>query len=309
VIQPVRSIGRIEHAEQPLAEALAPEVASAIDLPSPSDARPASGTRFPVWLRENTVGHPGRVALGYLAALSAAELVTALVEPHAGLWLHALVLLALSLHSALTWGHPIAHLLLSLTIAPLIRLLSLSMPMPIAPDPIVAWYLLVSVPLFAVAWAVMRALGLVPADVGLNLRRPLVQLAVASTGLALGYVEHRILAPTPLIQALTWRTVWLPGLTLLFSTGFCEELIFRGVMQRTASDTLGRWGLVYVAALFAVLHVGYRSALDVAFVFAVALFFGWIAIRSRSIVGISLAHGLTNIVLFLVAPFLPIPGM
>jgi len=54
---------------------------------------------------------------GYLAALSAAELLTVLVEPHAGLALHALVLLALSLHTALAWGRPISRLLLALTIA------------------------------------------------------------------------------------------------------------------------------------------------------------------------------------------------
>ena len=42
--------------------------------------------------------------------------------------------------------------------------------------------------------------------------------------------------------------------------------------------------------------------------FVVALVFGWARERTGSIVGVSLAHGLTNIVLFLVMPFLPLVG-
>jgi hypothetical protein len=98
----------------------------------------------------------------------------------------------------------------------------------------------------------------------------------------------------------------VPILILMFSTGFIEELIFRGMMQRAATEALGRFGLPYVAALFAVLHVGYLSVLDVVFVLIVGLFFGWVAARTHSIVGVTLSHGLTNIVLFLVMPLSPV---
>jgi membrane protease YdiL (CAAX protease family) len=53
-----------------------------------------------------------------------------------------------------------------------------------------------------------------------------------------------------------------------------------------------------------VLHFGYHSLLDVVFVFAVAVFFGWVLLRTRSIVGVTLSHGLTKIRLFLVFPLL-----
>jgi hypothetical protein len=39
-------------------------------------------------------------------------------------------------------------------------------------------------------------------------------------------------------------------------------------------------------------------------VFTVALLFGWVAEATWSLLGVTLAHGLTNIVLFLVMPFL-----
>ena len=89
----------------------------------------------------------------------------------------------------------------------------------------------------------------------------------------------------------------------MICTGFAEELIFRGMMQQTVTEVLGRgWGIFYVAALFAVLHVGYHSLIDVVFVFGVAIFFGLTRAHTGSIVGVSLAHGMTNILLFLTMP-------
>ena len=48
------------------------------------------------------------------------------------------------------------------------------------------------------------------------------------------------------------------------------------------------------------LHLGYRSAWDIVFVFGVAIFFGYLVRRTRSIVGVTLSHGLINILLYLV---------
>ena len=58
------------------------------------------------------------------------------------------------------------------------------------------------------------------------------------------------------------------------------------------------------AAFFAVMHIGYASILDVLFVFAVGLLFAWFVDRTNSIFGVTIAHGLTNIGLFLVWPLL-----
>ena len=212
----------------------------------------------------------------------------------------------LFIHTALTWEHPAHRLLLSLAFAPLIRLLSLSLPL--AGFPILYWYFIISVPLFVATFLAVRVLNFSGKEIGLSLRMLPAQLGVALTGLAFGYVEYHILRPDPLARSLTWEEIWLPALILLVSTGFAEELIFRGMMQRAATEALGRWGVLYVAALFAVLHVGYQSLADVLFVFVVALVFGWARERTGSIVGVSLAHGLTNIVLFLVMPFLPLVG-
>jgi len=242
-----------------------------------------------------------RVALGYLAAVTAAEVLTAFFEPRAGLVLHGILLLVLLLHTALSWEQPTHQLLLTLAFAPLIRLLSLSLPL--AGFPLIYWYFITSVPLFVAVFMAMRTLQFTWRSVGVNLRALLLQLVVGLSGVLFGYMEYHILRPAPLAEAFTWQQLWLPALILLLSTGFLEELIFRGLLQRATQDSLGPFCVPYVAAIFAVLHVGYKSLLDVVFVFGVALFFGYVVHKTESILGVSLAHGLTNIVLFLVAPF------
>jgi membrane protease YdiL (CAAX protease family) len=51
-----------------------------------------------------------------------------------------------------------------------------------------------------------------------------------------------------------------------------------------------------------VLHVGWLSILDLLFVFSIGLFFGFVVLKTGSIMGVSISHGITNVVLFLVAP-------
>ena len=259
----------------------------------------AVGGRVAIGSRSLSAAIP--IAGGYLAALTVAELLTAIIEPRVGLVLHSVLLMALLVHTALTWGRPGHRILLSLAFAPLIRLLSLSMPL--AGFPRIYWYFIVSVPLAAATIVAWRTLGFSRTEIGLNLKALPTQIMVAFTGLSLGYIEYRILHPDPLAPSLAWKELWLPGLILLLCTGFLEELIFRGMMQQSVSRALGRvWGIVYVATLFAVLHVGYQSLPDVIFVFGVALFFGLVKAHTGSILGVTLAHGLTNILLFLTMP-------
>ena len=69
------------------------------------------------------------------------------------------------------------------------------------------------------------------------------------------------------------------------------------MLQASALTCLGRWGLVYASGLVAALYIGYLSAPNVAFVFGVSLGFAWLVARTGSLLGVSLAHGLTNVAL------------
>jgi membrane protease YdiL (CAAX protease family) len=241
------------------------------------------------------------IALGYLALITLAELVTTFVNPRVGLILHGALLIILLAHSALTAGDPYHRLLLGLVLAPLTRMLSLCLPLVDFPQ--LYWYLIISIPLGVATVLTVRLLGFSRAQLGLSLRRVPLQLLVALTGITFGLVEYRILKPEALISDRAWRDFLVAGMILMVCTGFAEEVIFRGVIQRASIQALGRFGLLYGAILFAVLHIGYASVPDVVFVFLVALLFGWIAEATWSLAGVTLAHGITNIVLFLVMPF------
>ncbi|MBI2912964.1 MAG: CPBP family intramembrane metalloprotease [Chloroflexi bacterium] len=266
----------------------------------PTDARRASAAPDS---RRSVAG----LALGSLAAFAAAELLTTYGSPIAGIALHAVILTALI--AAAGAGSDIAQpsatnrLLYSLTLVPLIRILSLSMPLARF-DPAL-WYVMAGLPVFLAALVIMGPLGLRPAAIGLRLSRSPLQPCVVLLGFALGFFEYQILRPQPLIDELTPMSFILPALILLIATGFLEEFLFRGILQTVATPVLSGFAVLYVSLVFAILHIGYRSATDVAFVLAIALIYGWVVRRTGSIMGVSMSHGITNIMLFLVVPFIP----
>ena len=238
----------------------------------------------------------------YLLAISGAETVTVFFAPLWGIISHIIILVALILHAALASEYPYRQLVLALALVPLVRVMSLSMPLSNIPQ--IWWYPIIYAPLVVAAIAVIRLIGYKAEDVGLTVKLLPIQLAVMLTGVLFAVAEYYILSPEPLITEFTWQEVWLPALLLLVCTGFTEEFIFRGVLQRTAVKAFGGWGIVYVSFLFAILHMGFLSWIDVVFVFVVALFFGWVVKRTGSLLGVTLAHGITNIGLYLVVPFL-----
>jgi len=247
-------------------------------------------------------------AIIYLLAIAVAEVVTVFVQPVWGIVCHAIVLVAVVTHSALAGDYRYRHLVLSLALVPLVRIISLSMPLVNIPQ--ILWYPIIYAPLLVAAIVVVRILGLRAREVGFSFSSFPVQLAVGLSGLLFGVAEYFILAPEPMIIELIWQEIWLPALIFLMCTGFVEEFIFRGVLQRTAVEAFGGWGIVYVSLLFATVHlvhyleIGLTGILiDIGFVFAVALFFGWVVKRTGSLFGVTLAHGITNILLYLVVPF------
>ncbi|MFC2014419.1 lysostaphin resistance A-like protein [Chloroflexota bacterium] len=236
-------------------------------------------------------------------AIILAEVITVAVGPVLGIICHIILLGSLLLNSALTSEQNYQQLLLSLALVPLIRILSLSMPL--ADIPQVLWYPIIYVPLMIAAFQVIRILGFSLDQIGFNFRRIYIQLAMALTGFLFGIIEYFILAEEAEITGLVLKETWLlSAFLLIVTTGFVEELIFRSVLQRTATQIFGNWGIVYVSLIFAFVHLIHYSLLDIGFVFVIAMFFGWVVKKTGSLVGVTLSHGVANIVLFLVAPLL-----
>ena len=80
----------------------------------------------------------------FLVAISLAEVTTVVVNPRAGLVGHALILFGLLFYGARTRDESRRALFWGLSLVPLIRLLSLSLPL--AGFPVLYWYAIISVP-------------------------------------------------------------------------------------------------------------------------------------------------------------------
>ena len=244
-----------------------------------------------------------RVLVLYMGGITLAEVLTSFASPHLGLVVHGVLLVLILVHSAVKDGSKEQRFLLALGMAPLIRLMSLSLPL--LKFDFMYWYMIIGIPLLLAAWVVFRLSRYKAAQVGLGWGRLLpAQLVIGLSGLGLGLMEYLILKPEPLVESFSLANIWLPALILLVFTGFLEELIFRGLMQQASVNTLKKYGPVYISVLFAVLHIGYKSWIDLVFVFLVGFAFSIVVQHTRSLAGVTLAHGLTNISLFLVFPFL-----
>ncbi|MFN2144199.1 MAG: lysostaphin resistance A-like protein, partial [Anaerolineales bacterium] len=245
---------------------------------------------------------PRYVSIIYLVLLAIAELVSSLGVPPWGIVLHGGILFALIIQGTMYGDIRERAFLLSLSFAPLIRIISFTTPLATFPQ--VYWYAVVGAPLLLAEFALIRNTGLKNRQIGLRVGNLPVQLLISLVGIGLGYLEYLILKPKPLVADFTFEAIIGPALILLIFTGFLEELVFRGVFQYFAVRHLGKIGFVYVSMVFAVLHIGYLSVLDFGFVFLVAMIFAYFVQRTGSILGVTLAHGLTNIGLFLIFPFL-----
>lgn len=242
----------------------------------------------------------------YLLALITAELLTTYVNKIWGLSAHTIILFILLVNAAMVESEDFSNLLRSMMPIPIIRIVGLSIPMmQIKP---LYWFPIVAIPLFAASIVIMRRQNLSLKDVGVfmgdyrdNYR---VQFFIAITGFFTGIIEFFILRPDPLIAQFT--PVLLIGgfIVLLLSTGLAEELLFRGILQKNTMKLIGpAWGLLYTSLIFTTMHIGWIYFADLVFVFSVAMFYGFCLIKTKSIVGITMAHGISNSMLFLVMPF------
>ncbi|SRR5436309_4518234 len=265
--------------------------------------------------------------LAYLAAVIAAEVLIAIPGPTSltdrpfqsiGLGIHILLVFTLMFLSVIIQPKDatLAPLLVAASLASLVRVFSLAVPrynFVASPETnalnTIPWLALVSVPLLVSVAAVAYVQRLRPRDLGLAVRswpEVVQQSAIALTGIPLGLVEFFILRPPDAwIATLTFGSLVLGGLVIFFATGFSEELIFRAILLKRAVEGLGtRGGLLYVTAIFASLHIFFLNGVDLVFVFAVGLFYGFIVLKTRNLWGVILSHSLGNVILYLVAPFL-----
>ena len=264
-----------------------------------------------------------RWAIGatYLGVLVLAEALIAIQDPsnptifpfqQYGLTLHILLVFALLFHAVTIQDRDIelSVFLMALSLAPLIRIFSLSMPRfwGTAPTATLPWLAVVGIPLLTAAAAVAYVQQLSPWLLGLAIRswkELWVQVLIGLTGIPLGFVEYTILREQAWITGETITEVLFGGAVIFFATGLAEELIFRGIMMRRAMQVLGnKVGVLFVTLVFSAMHIFFRNAFDLTFVFLVGLLYAVVVVKTKSLWGAIMSHTLGNVILYLIAPFL-----
>lgn len=237
---------------------------------------------------------------GYLVAIVSAELSILLLTPVLGLILYVATLFVAFTHASLIWDRSLFRLLVSLSIVPLLRILSLMIAL--LPLPVTTALLVAAAPLAFVTLGAYRLLGYSRPLVGLTFKRLPMQALTALSGLGLGVVQY-LLQSGPVIRVNSLAEMILPALLLIAGTGLLEEFIFRGLIQRSAFNIM-RWrGVVYVALIYAVLQLG-GGILFAALSFATGVVFGVVTRNTRSVLGAGLAHGIANVVALVFFPYL-----
>jgi membrane protease YdiL (CAAX protease family) len=250
------------------------------------------------------------IALLYIVLIAAAELLTAYAAEHGGVFarygivFHGLILSTLFIHSALILrvDPATSKLLLAFILAPLIRILSLSMP--VAQFSYIAWFSIISIPVYLTIFTCVYLQRLRPWDIGLKLpvkKHLPLEFAIILLAVPLGVVEYLILRPGLLVEP-RLEALLIPVLVMVVCTGFLEELAFRGLMQYHATRTMGFTGIVLVSVLFGVLHIGNLTILDVLLAGSVGFIYALVVRKTGSLYGVSISHGVINTAMFLIAP-------
>jgi len=193
-----------------------------------------------------------------------------------------------------------ARLFQMFALLPLFRLVNLGMPVFV--ELTLFWFPLVYAPVLPAVYLIVRAQpNLRPRfDIrafGLLLAPALIVSAF------LGEVEWLIITPEALITEWSLTQLVLIAVVMICFVGFIEELLFRGVLQTGLKAYFGQWGsILFVSALFGLMHSGYGSGLQLLFAGCLGLLYGITYEYTDSLLLITVMHGVLNVFLFAVVP-------
>lgn len=129
----------------------------------------------------------------------------------------------------------------------------------------------------------------------------LIGLAI---GVPMGTGEYFVLMPAPAFPAFEVKYLLRDLAYMLFFVGLAEEILFRGLIQQDFEAAFGlKWAIFGSSAMFAVMHLTWRSVPEIIFVFAAGLALGLLYARTRSLVAPIVAHGINNVMLVAVLPY------
>ncbi|UCD54418.1 MAG: CPBP family intramembrane metalloprotease [Dehalococcoidia bacterium] len=123
-------------------------------------------------------------------------------------------------------------------------------------------------------------------------------------GIPIGTAEYFVLHPAPAFPTFEVQNLFRDAVYMLCFVGLGEELLFRGLVQRDLMKALGwKQGILLASLMFAVMHLTWRSVPELFFVFGAGLLLGYIYYRTKNLTTPIVAHGVGNVMLVAVMPY------
>ncbi|WP_319507339.1 CPBP family intramembrane glutamic endopeptidase [uncultured Methanolobus sp.] len=235
----------------------------------------------------------------------AAELLLYSAHLKAGITLHVLTVLLLSLSSVWITESHASRSLQVLALLPILRLLNVSMP--VFSQMTLNLYVYIYAPLFVPAYLVIRHQNISISRLGLGSEKLLkyIPTSIIVGGLIAGG-EYMTIHAGNLIPDLSLGNILKLSLIMIFFVGFVEELVFRSLLQTRLADSFGVLkGLLIASLLFGVMHSGYGTFYEIIYTSFAGLVLGYMFQKTNSLPLVSLTHGFVNIFLFGIIPLLP----
>lgn len=124
-------------------------------------------------------------------------------------------------------------------------------------------------------------------------------------GIPTGTMEYFILVPAPEGPFLNVGNLARDILYMVVFVGFAEELLFRGILQQDLADLLGwKSALLLSSLVFGIMHLTWRSVPEVLFTVCAGLVLGYIYHRTRNLAGPIVLHGVNNVMLVSIVPYI-----
>lgn len=193
-----------------------------------------------------------------------------------------------------------AFLYQSMLLVPVLRIVNLGIPI-LTSNPLMMLAILYSFVGVSVLM-ILRSQDCSVAQIGLTRQSLLIGLLGVMLGAPLGVVQYS-LSLESIVYERTIRNHVLLVLTAGVLVGFVEEIIFRGLIQRWAAVKVGNLtAIVGTSVLFGAMHSVWLTPLNVVFAGMVSMLFGAVYIRTNNMWFIATAHGMINVMAFLLAP-------
>jgi membrane protease YdiL (CAAX protease family) len=198
------------------------------------------------------------------------------------------------------------RLIQPLLLVSLLRIVNLSLPVFFSFT--IYWFASLYGIMFIPIALTIREQNLRLRDLGMTFSKIYLLPLAIILGIGLGIIEYIILRPPALIPNLTPGEIFKLGIVMFFFIGAVEEIIFRSMLQQRLEEKIGLFkGLIVTSIIFGAMHSGYSNYYEFLFACFAGLTIGFGFQRTRSLPFAVIAHGVNNIILFGILPFIIFP--